>query len=275
VSDWAGPRRVRLVAMALVLGAVGFAATGAVRAITVASAGNSADRVTLPLALLVADLIIAGALVTRWYSVRPVAQGLAIFGVLVHVLVLLRSGGWWIRGWSAMLSVAHGYALMLFFAFSVEERDDEDVGEHVGELDPLTGSADAPVPAQGGPPVETPVEQLETPVEQLVDAPEAEPVAAGTLPAGKPVVEEPAAEEPAAEEPAAEEPAAEEPAAEEPAAGAQSVGEPSAAGSAPEPSDEKAGGSGAQAGVPGRVEVAVGRGGRPGTTDGDTGRGTA
>ena len=119
----AGLGREGLVALVLLLGAVAFTGTGVARLV---SHGNP-EALTLPLALLAADLLIAGALVTRWYPIRPVAQGLAIFGALVHMLVLLRSGPWWIRGWSALLAAAHVYALLLFFALSAREQyDDED-----------------------------------------------------------------------------------------------------------------------------------------------------
>ncbi|MDT7558340.1 MAG: hypothetical protein QOI68_2810 [Pseudonocardiales bacterium] len=115
--------RERLAAGVLIIGAVAFAGTGMVRLFR----EGGIEVLTLPLALLAADLLIAGALVTRWYAIRPVAQGLAIFGAVVHLLVLLRSGAWWIRGWSALLAAAHIYALVLFFALSAQEQyDDED-----------------------------------------------------------------------------------------------------------------------------------------------------
>ncbi|MDT7678328.1 MAG: hypothetical protein QOD82_6230, partial [Pseudonocardiales bacterium] len=94
--------RERLAAGVLIIGAVAFAGTGMVRLFR----EGGVEVLTLPLALLAADLLIAGALVTRWYAIRPVAQGLAIFGAVVHLLVLLRSGAWWIRGWSALLAAA-------------------------------------------------------------------------------------------------------------------------------------------------------------------------
>ncbi|HEY0577627.1 MAG TPA: hypothetical protein VGD73_26290 [Pseudonocardia sp.] len=121
----AGLGRDGLVALVLLLGAVAFTGTGVARLV---SHGNP-EALTLPLALLAADLLIAGALVTRWYAIRPVAQGLAIFGALVHVLVLLRSGPWWIRGWSALLAAAHIYALLLFFALSAREQYDDELDE--------------------------------------------------------------------------------------------------------------------------------------------------
>jgi len=124
VNRLAALGRERLAAVALVVGAMAFTATGLARLI----GEHELGVLTLPLALLAADLFIAGALVTRWYAIRPVAQGLAIFGALVHALVLLRSGPWWIRGWSGLLTAAHVYALMLFFAMSAQEysEDDED-----------------------------------------------------------------------------------------------------------------------------------------------------
>jgi hypothetical protein len=282
VSDWAAPRRVRLVALVLVLGAVGFAVTGVVRMFVDASPGGKADMVTLPLALLVADLIIAGALVTGWYSVRPVAQGLAIFGALVHVLVLLRSGGWWIRGWSALLSVAHVYALLLFFAFTAEERDDEldeleDEDELDGERSRPTASAGVLVPAQAGPPEIPPAEPVETPVEQLVDAPDparaegsAGPEPAGEAPAGTPTADESAPVPDSADEWPAEKAASEE----------KAVGEEKARN--PGPTVEDANTDDSTEATPGdgtgsaeRVEVAAGRRGGSDRSDEDTTEGTA
>jgi hypothetical protein len=123
VNRLAALGRERLAAGVLIIGAVAFAGTGMVRLFR----EGGIEVLTLPLALLAADLLIAGALVTRWYAIRPVAQGLAIFGAVVHLLVLLRSGAWWIRGWSALLAAAHIYALVLFFALSAQEQyDDED-----------------------------------------------------------------------------------------------------------------------------------------------------
>lgn len=195
IDDWAAPRRVRLVAVALVLGAVGFAATALVRVVTENSPGNKADMVTLSLVLLVADLIIAGALVTGWYPVRPVAQGLAIFGALVHVLVLLRSGGWVIRGWSAWLSVAHVYALMLFFAFSAEECDEDEDDDRSVVWDEASG------PAQGGSLGQTPAEPADEAQAPPTDEPESEAVPAESeaVP-DEPVVTDSPAGEPGAEE---------------------------------------------------------------------------
>ena len=99
----------------------------------------------LTLVLLATDLVIAGALVTGWYPVRPVAQGLTIFGALVHVLVLLRSGPVLLRGCSGLLVAAHGYALVLLFQLSVSEQDEEnDEGDTkcVAAIEPAAGSAD-------------------------------------------------------------------------------------------------------------------------------------
>jgi hypothetical protein len=122
VNRLASLGRERLAAGVLVIGAVVFTATGVTRLLR----AGGVEVLTLPLALLAADLVIAGALITRWYAIRPVAQGLAIFGALVHVLVLLRSGPWLIRGWSALLAAAHICALVLFFALSAHEQYDDD-----------------------------------------------------------------------------------------------------------------------------------------------------
>jgi hypothetical protein len=145
VNRLAGLGRDGLVALVLLLGAVAFTGTGVARLV---SHGNP-EALTLPLALLAADLLIAGALVTRWYAIRPVAQGLAIFGALVHMLVLLRSGPWWIRGWSALLAAAHIYALLLFFALSAREQydDEDDEDDEDGQPDVLAeGPAEAEIP---------------------------------------------------------------------------------------------------------------------------------
>jgi hypothetical protein len=127
------------VASALLVGlAVLFVGVGALRLAT----EGGVDVLTLPLVLLVTDLFIAAVLLSGWYPVRPVAQGLAIFGALVHLLVLLRSGPWWLRGSSALLTVAHGYALVLLFQLSVREQRQQEV------LEPSEPAQDpAPVPA--------------------------------------------------------------------------------------------------------------------------------
>jgi hypothetical protein len=132
----------RLVAVALVVGAVGFTATGVARLVQ----QRDIDVVTLPLALLAADLLIAAALVTRWYPIRPVAQGLAIFGALVHALVLLRSGPWWVRGWSGLLAAAHVSALVLFFSLTAREYDDGDDTDAAAGSRPDTEPCDAARP---------------------------------------------------------------------------------------------------------------------------------
>lgn len=145
---WVALDRERWVAAVLVVGAVGFAATGVARLFSQVDQ-HGIDVLTLPLALLAADLLIAAALITGWYPIRPVAQGLAIFGALVHVLVLLKSGPWWIRGWSVVLALAHVTALVLFFAMSAREYDDEEADEESPEAaaEPETSPA---VPG-GGP----------------------------------------------------------------------------------------------------------------------------
>ena len=198
--------RERLAAWALVLGAVVFTAIEVARL----HRSSGLEVLTLLLALLAADLVIAGALVTRWYAVRPVAQGLAIFGALVHVLVLLRSGPWLVRGWSALLAVAHLYALVLFFALSAHEQyeddedDDEDRGGGGGEVD--AAQAGEHVGVGYVLPVQRPIADL---LHEVAARP-VEPAAEAPAPA---VAEQPVAEpepEPSAEpgaEPSAEEPA--------------------------------------------------------------------
>jgi hypothetical protein len=122
------PGRVRYAAGALVVLAVLFVCLGVVRMPHV----HGGELLSLQLALLVADLVIVSALVTGWYPVRPVAQGLAIFGALVHLLVLLRSGPVMLRGCSALLAAAHVYALVLLFQMSAQEQYDEPVASLVG-----------------------------------------------------------------------------------------------------------------------------------------------
>ncbi|MDQ2706526.1 MAG: hypothetical protein M3Z25_02310 [Actinomycetota bacterium] len=114
--------RERTVAGVLVGGAVLFVGFGIPR---LASAGLT-GALTLPLVLLAADLLIAAALLTGWYPVRPVAQGLSVFGLLVHALVMLRGGPIWIRGCSGVLVVAHAWALVLLFLLTAAEDDLDD-----------------------------------------------------------------------------------------------------------------------------------------------------
>ena len=108
----------------------------------------------LALALLAADVVIASALLSGWYPVRPVAQGLAIFGALVHLLVLLRSGPILLRGCSGLLAATHGYALVMLFQLSTDEyaeehdddhRDDEPKDAHPAPSTPATEPAPEPV----------------------------------------------------------------------------------------------------------------------------------
>ena len=113
--------RERAVAGVLVGGAGVFAGLAAIR---VPAVGFVA-ALSLPLVLLVADLLIAVAVTTRWYPIRPVAQGLAVFGLLVHVLVALRNGPVPMRGCAGVLVVAHGWALVLLFLLTAAEDDDE------------------------------------------------------------------------------------------------------------------------------------------------------
>lgn len=89
---------------------------------------------TLPLVLLAADLVIATALVTWWYPLRPVAQGLSVFGALVHALVMLRGGPVWTRGCSGVLLLAHCWALVqLFLMTAAEDDDDSDDSDERGD----------------------------------------------------------------------------------------------------------------------------------------------
>jgi hypothetical protein len=125
VSRLPGSSAQRVASATLVGLAVLFVGFGALRLAT----EGGIDVLTLPLVLLVTDLFIAAVLLSGWYPVRPVAQALAIFGALVHLLVLLRSGPWWLRGSSALLAVAHGYALVLLFQLSVREQRQQEALE--------------------------------------------------------------------------------------------------------------------------------------------------
>jgi hypothetical protein len=207
VNRLAALGRERLVAGALVIGAVVFTAIEAVRLL----GSGGIEVLTLLLALLAADLVIAGALVTRWYAVRPVAQGLAIFGALVHVLVLLRSGPWLIRGWSALLAAAHICALVLFFALSAHEQyDDEDEEDVVDEdvvdaAGPSASRGAAPGTTDtevGHEPLSGPYAALPAPrsnadlVHQVADHPAADPA---PEPPPAPITDQPATDVPPAE----------------------------------------------------------------------------
>ena len=134
-------------------------------AIPRAAAVGFFDALTLPLVLLASDLVIAAAVVTWWYPLRPVAQGLAVFGILVHALVMLRSGPVWTRGCSGVLLLAHSWALVQLFLMTAAEDDDYDDGELASGLPPAV--------SLGGPEfVETPVtEVVEMAVPALEDGP--------------------------------------------------------------------------------------------------------
>jgi hypothetical protein len=158
----------RAVAGVLGVGAVLFVGFAATR---VGSAGFVA-ALSLPLVLLAAALIVAAAVLTRWYPIRPVAQGLAVFGLLVHALVALRGGPVWTRGCSAVLAVVHGWALIRLFLITAAEEDDSDDCDDSDDSDDRT-VVDEPagVTDDAGYPV-----VVETPVSDVVDLPAATPV---------------------------------------------------------------------------------------------------
>lgn len=141
---------------------------------------------TLPLVLLAADTLIAAAVLTRWYPLRPVAQGLAVFGMLVHALVMLRNGPMWTRGCSGVLLLVHSWALVHLFMMTAAE-DDEDVDE-VGDSGGPDGDSQghAADPPSGLGPVEF-AELVETPVTEVVDL--AVPADEGTEPSPEPETE--------------------------------------------------------------------------------------
>ncbi|HTK65701.1 MAG TPA: hypothetical protein VL595_25185 [Pseudonocardia sp.] len=116
---------------------------------------------TLPLVLLAADVVIAAAVVTWWYPLRPAAQGLAVFGILVHALVMLRSGPVWTRGCSGVLLLTHSWALVQLFLMTAAEDDGPDDGPDDG----AEGERQMLGPDRPG----APPEFVEIPVTQVVD----------------------------------------------------------------------------------------------------------
>lgn len=157
---------------------------------------------TLPLVLFAADLVIASAVLTRWYPLRPVAQGLAVFGILVHALVMLRSGPFWTRGCSGVLLLAHSWALVQLFMITAGEDDDAEEDGEAGagpHADVATG---------------VPAEAVETPVTEVVDLALPEEPGTPEEPAG-PAPDERASDERAPNEPASDEPVSDEPVSDE------------------------------------------------------------
>lgn len=162
--------RERAVAGVLVGAAVLFVGFGIRRMSTGVSAAGFAGALTLPLVLLAADLVIAAALLTGWYPVRPVAQGLAVFGVLVHVLVVLRNGPVWVRGCSALLVVVHGWALVSLFLLTAAEDDwDDEDDEDDWDGDGGGDGGDGPVPDDVPRAAETTGVLLEVPISEVVE----------------------------------------------------------------------------------------------------------
>lgn len=102
---------------------VGLAAVFVVVWIPRASTVGFAGALTVPLVLLMADLLIAVALLTHWYPVRPVAQGLAVFGFLVHVLLALRNGPMVARGCAGVLALVHVWFLVSLIMLTTTEND--------------------------------------------------------------------------------------------------------------------------------------------------------
>jgi hypothetical protein len=148
VIDMPATGRERVAVGVLVGAAVVFVAF----AIPRAAAAGLFGALTLPLVLLAADLVIAAAVLTWWYPLRPVAQGLAVFGILVHALVTLRSGPIWTRGCSGVLLLTHSWALVqLFLMTAAEDGDFDDDGEPASEPPPVVA------PGEPAAIVETPV----------------------------------------------------------------------------------------------------------------------
>jgi hypothetical protein len=166
VIDMPATGRERVAAGVLVGAAVLFVGFAFPRT---ASAGFF-GALTLPLVLLAADLVIAAAVVTWWYPLRPVAQGLAVFGILVHALVMLRSGPVWTRGCSGVLLLTHSWALVQLFLmtaaedFDDEDFDDEDFDDEDFDDEDEEASGPPPDVASG-----EPAEFVEIPVTDVVD----------------------------------------------------------------------------------------------------------
>lgn len=195
---WAATgQRLRGIAWVLVGGSVVFAGIATGRAFGTAGP----DALTLPLALLASAGVIAAALLTGWYPVRPIAQGLAVFGALVHLLVLLRSGPIWTRGCSAVLAVTHTYALVMLFVLSAREADDD--GDPPLPPTPRVGDPSTPsrqsqhtesavsasIPAQTHPVAEPEPDPVPPPVPDTAPEhePEPEPVAESSTEEREPV----------------------------------------------------------------------------------------
>jgi hypothetical protein len=153
VIDMPATGREKFGAGVLVGAAVLFVGFAVPRAAVVGFLG----ALTLPLVLLAADVVIAAAVVTWWYPLRPAAQGLAVFGILVHALVMLRSGPVWTRGCSGVLLLTHSWALVQLFLMTAAEDDGPDDGAE--------GERQALGPDRLG----APPEFVEIPVTQVVD----------------------------------------------------------------------------------------------------------
>jgi hypothetical protein len=134
--------RATFACVALVGLAVVFAGAGVFRMLH----DGGVKALTLPLALLASDLIIAGSVLSRWQLVRPFAQGLAIFGLLVHLLVLLHSGPVGLRTCAGLLALLHAEALVLLFQLTWRENR---AGDAPGPVVPAPPAATPPSPGTG------------------------------------------------------------------------------------------------------------------------------
>jgi hypothetical protein len=163
VIEVTAARRERVAAGVVLGGAVLFVAFALPRVGTAGLLG----ALTLPAVALAADLVLAAALLTGWYPIRPVAQGLAVFGLLLHLMVALRGGPVWGRGLSALLAVAHVWALVLLFLLTArEQEEDEEDGAGAGP-DEDTGAG--PDEDAGADAREWADEAVETPVSDVVE----------------------------------------------------------------------------------------------------------
>jgi hypothetical protein len=206
VTPFPASRNERFAAGALVGGVIVFALITVVL-LRVGGGWVRAEMLTLLFALLAADLLIAVALLTGWYPVRPVAQGLAIFGAVVYLFVLLRSGPWWMRGWSGLLAAAHVYALVLLFALGSRERYDDEDDEDEADRPDEPGVA-APAVEEPGATMSAPEDEpIEVPAPGPAGEPEPEPPAVSTeVPALEPEPAEVSASEPEPAEVSASDP---------------------------------------------------------------------
>jgi hypothetical protein len=76
-------------------------------------ADGDAGFLTLPLGVLVLELLVAGGLLARFRPAR--LTGVVLFAVLalLHLLIVLAAAPWWVRLVSGVLCAAHVYGVVL------------------------------------------------------------------------------------------------------------------------------------------------------------------